>query len=249
MQPDTDCSATTVKRRMHKVHVYAVGGDYADNGVDQLIIDGEAMPVLKALIKEGKTPGVCEGAVRLLTRLCTTLEARQEVRSASSPYNMFPDCLASVLPLCCITVLLPEVVIEPDVIKEIQALLCTSADMYKAMSFIPLPHTMLLVVQTSAASHCSTVYCTIFDCMTTWHAGSGEWAGGSNAAVPHTGLSQPVHSNSGGLHAGHNCSQRQTGHGQSFSTLAAALGIIALYTTYCSMLSQQMDRGNGQIHS
>ncbi len=106
---------------MHKVHVYAVGGDYADNGVDQLIIDGEAMPVLKALIKEGKTPGVREGAVRLLTRLCTTLEARQEVRSASSPYNMFPDCLASVLPLCCITVLLPEVVIEPDVIKEIQA--------------------------------------------------------------------------------------------------------------------------------
>ncbi|DBB14617.1 hypothetical protein WJX82_001687 [Trebouxia sp. C0006] len=56
----------------------ALGGDYADNGVDQLIIDGEAMPVLKALIREGKTPGVREGAVRLLTRLCTTPEARQE---------------------------------------------------------------------------------------------------------------------------------------------------------------------------
>lgn len=74
---------------MHKLHVYAVGGDYADNGVDQLIIDGEAMPVLKALIKEGKTPGVREGAVRLLTRLCSTPEARQEVRTASSPYNLF----------------------------------------------------------------------------------------------------------------------------------------------------------------
>ncbi len=71
------------------------------------------------------------------------------------------------------------------------------------------------------------------DCVMSWHAGSGKWAGGSNAAVPHTGLSQPVYSNSGGLHADHNCSPRQTGHGQSFSTLAA-LGIIAWYTTYCS---------------
>jgi len=83
---------------MHKLHVYAVGGDYADNGVDQLIIDGEAMPVLKALIKEGKTPGVCEGAVRLLTRLCSTPEARQEVAQPSSPHNLCLDCLASVVP-------------------------------------------------------------------------------------------------------------------------------------------------------
>ncbi len=77
------CSTTAVRRKVHKLHVYAVGGDYADNGVDQLIIDGEAMPVLKALIREGKTPGVREGAVRLLTRLCSTPEARQEVRSAA----------------------------------------------------------------------------------------------------------------------------------------------------------------------
>ena len=77
------------------------------------------------------------------------------------------------------------------------------------------------------------------DCVMSWHAGSGKWAGGSNAAVPHTGLSQPVYSNSGGLHADHNCSPRQTGHGQSFCTLAAALGMVAWYTPFCSMLSQQ----------
>ncbi len=69
------------------------------------------------------------------------------------------------------------------------------------------------------------------DCVMTWHAGSGKWAGGSNAAVPHTGLSQPVHSNRGGLYADHNCSPRQTGHGQSVCTLAALLGMIAWYTT------------------
>ncbi len=55
------------------------GGEYADNGLDQLIIDGEAMPVLKEMIKGGKTPGVQEGAVRLLTRLCSTPEAREQV--------------------------------------------------------------------------------------------------------------------------------------------------------------------------
>ena len=133
---------------MHKLHVYAVGGDYADNGVDQLIIDGEAMPVLKALIREGKTPGVREGSVRLLTRLCSTPEARQEVRSASSPYTLCSVSPASVAPTCCITVLLllialimttaclsadsflasptwlscnPAVVITPDVVKDTQA--------------------------------------------------------------------------------------------------------------------------------
>ena len=101
-----DSPASAARRKLQKLHVYAIGGDYADNGVDQLIIDGEAMPVLKVLIREGKTPGVREGAVRLLTRLCTTPEARQEVRSASSLYNVFSDCLASVAPTCCITVLL-----------------------------------------------------------------------------------------------------------------------------------------------
>ena len=97
LQPDIDLSATAARRKMHKLHVYVVGGDYADNGVDQLIIDGEAMPVLKALIKEGKSPGVGEGAVRLLTRLCSTPEARQEVRSASLPHNVFH----TVLPVLC----------------------------------------------------------------------------------------------------------------------------------------------------
>lgn len=57
----------------------SAGGDFADNGLDQLIIDGEAMPVLKDMIREGKTPGVREGAVRLLTRLCSTPEAREHV--------------------------------------------------------------------------------------------------------------------------------------------------------------------------
>lgn len=57
----------------------ALGGDHADNGLDQLIIDGEAMPVLKGMIKQGKTPGVQEGAVHLLARLCSTPDARQEV--------------------------------------------------------------------------------------------------------------------------------------------------------------------------
>ena len=38
------------------------------------------MPVLKDLILEGRTTGVQEGAVRLLTRLCTTPEAREHVR-------------------------------------------------------------------------------------------------------------------------------------------------------------------------
>ncbi len=107
LQPDTDCSATTVKRRMHKVPVYAVGGDYADNGVDQLIIDGEAMPVLKALIREGKTPGVREGAVRLLTRLCTTPEARQEVISFFTIHFVFRlSCQCCTKAMCCIAVLL-----------------------------------------------------------------------------------------------------------------------------------------------
>ena len=64
---------------MCKHHVLSVGGDYADNGLDQLIIDGEAMPVLKGMIRQGKTPGVQEGAVRLLARLCSTPEAREEV--------------------------------------------------------------------------------------------------------------------------------------------------------------------------
>lgn len=65
--------------KVHKRHRRSVGGDHADNGLDQLIIDGEAMPVLKGMIKQGKTPGVQEGAVRLLARLCSTPEARQEV--------------------------------------------------------------------------------------------------------------------------------------------------------------------------
>lgn len=148
LQPDIDFSATAARRKMHKLHVYVVGGDYADNGVDQLIIDGEAMPVLKALIKEGKSPGVGEGAVRLLTRLCSTPEARQEVRSASLPHKRIPHCLASVVSTCCIIVLLllmalimstaclsavsffasptwlscnPAVVITPDAVKDTQA--------------------------------------------------------------------------------------------------------------------------------
>ena len=47
--------------------------------MEQLIIEGEAMPVLKDLIREGRSPGVQEGAVRLLTRLCSTPEAREHV--------------------------------------------------------------------------------------------------------------------------------------------------------------------------
>ena len=55
------------------------GGDVADSGVDQLIIDGAAMPVLKDMIQEGRSAGVQEGAVRLLTRLCSTPDAREQV--------------------------------------------------------------------------------------------------------------------------------------------------------------------------
>ena len=51
--------------------------------MEQLIIDGEAMPVLKDLIQEGRSPGIQEGAVRLLTRLCSTPEAREHVSFCS----------------------------------------------------------------------------------------------------------------------------------------------------------------------
>ena len=67
------------------------GGDCVDNGVDQLIIDGEAMPVLKDLIRGGRTPEVQEGAVRLLTRLCSTPDAREHVSHA---YNYL--CLSAL---------------------------------------------------------------------------------------------------------------------------------------------------------
>ncbi len=140
-------------------------------------------------------------------------------------------CLASPTWLSC----------NPAVAKDTQASMHKHRHMFQAMRFIPLPHILLLVVQTSAASHCSIVCCTVDDCTMPWHAGSGKWAGGCNAAMPHTGLSQPVHSNSRGLHADHNRSPRQTGHGQLFCALAAAWGMIAWYTSFCSTLPQQMD--------
>ena len=71
------------------------GGDSVDNGVDQLIIDGEAIPVLKDLIQEGRSPGVQEGAVRLLTRLCSTPDARQHVSISGHTHSgqAYLDCL------------------------------------------------------------------------------------------------------------------------------------------------------------
>ena len=62
-----------------RTSIRCAGGDVADNGVDQLIIDGAAMPVLKDMIQEGRSAGVQEGAVRLLTRLCSTPDAREQV--------------------------------------------------------------------------------------------------------------------------------------------------------------------------
>ena len=56
------------------------GGEHKDNGLEQLIIQGEAFPVLRALILKGKSAGVQEGAVRLLARLCSTPAAREQVR-------------------------------------------------------------------------------------------------------------------------------------------------------------------------
>ena len=70
------------------------GGDSVDNGVDQLIIDGEAMPVLKDLIRGGRTPGVQEGAVRLLTRLCSTPDAREHVSHAYNHLCLSAYCMA-----------------------------------------------------------------------------------------------------------------------------------------------------------
>ena len=40
--------------------------------------------MLKDLIRQGRTPGVQEGAARLLTRLCTTPEAREHVSIGNS---------------------------------------------------------------------------------------------------------------------------------------------------------------------
>ena len=54
------------------------GGDFADNGLDQLTIEGEAMSVVKALIQQGQSLEVQEGAMRLLARLCSVPEARQQ---------------------------------------------------------------------------------------------------------------------------------------------------------------------------
>lgn len=52
------------------------------------------MPILKDLILEGRSAGVQEGAVRLLTRLCSTPDAREQV----SPHDLYtwqpcPRCL------------------------------------------------------------------------------------------------------------------------------------------------------------
>ena len=62
-----------------KLDMFCTGGEHKDNGLEQLIIQGEAFPVLRALILKGKSASVQEGAVRLLARLCSTPEAREQV--------------------------------------------------------------------------------------------------------------------------------------------------------------------------
>ena len=79
-----------------KVSMLCAGGEHKDNGLEQLIIQGEAFPVLRALIMKGKSAGVQEGAVRLLARLSSTPEAREQVRQhqASSTH----DCITGLWP-------------------------------------------------------------------------------------------------------------------------------------------------------
>lgn len=52
------------------------------------------MPVLKDLILEGRSAGVQEGAVRLLTRLCSTPDAREQVSLHDlHTWQPSPSCL------------------------------------------------------------------------------------------------------------------------------------------------------------
>ena len=63
----------------HWHHAFGIAGDRSDNGLDQLIIQGEAMSVLKSLITGGKSVDVQLGSSRLMAKLCSTPEAREQV--------------------------------------------------------------------------------------------------------------------------------------------------------------------------
>lgn len=59
------------------------GGEFSDNGLDQLLIEGEAIAAMKRLLQQSKDLGMQEGAVRLLVRLCSTPESRSEASTLS----------------------------------------------------------------------------------------------------------------------------------------------------------------------
>ena len=55
------------------------GGEFSDNGLDQLLIEGEAITAMKKMLQQTRDLGMQEGAVKLLVRLCSTADSRTEV--------------------------------------------------------------------------------------------------------------------------------------------------------------------------
>lgn len=68
------------------------GGEFSDNGLDQLLIEGEAISAMKKMLQQTRDLDMQEGAVKLLVRLCSTADSRTEV-AAGLPPCMTQPCL------------------------------------------------------------------------------------------------------------------------------------------------------------